>query len=79
MKLMNQWLASEEGTARYLKQFVHGYTKLDEYLDLIGHDVIERISRGPTSFLLDPYRQWIQTRATVEALLANTPQSRIAT
>lgn len=78
MKLMNQWLASEEGTARYLEQFVHSYTNLDEYLNLIGSEVIERLSNSPTSFLLDPYRPWIQPRAAIEALLANTPPTRSA-
>ncbi len=72
MKLMNQWLATEDGTARYLKQFVHSYTNLDDYLDLIGRDVIESINHGPTGFLLDPFRQWIQPRATIEAVLADT-------
>ncbi|TXT39677.1 MAG: glutaconate CoA-transferase subunit A [Comamonadaceae bacterium] len=79
MLLMNQWLATEEGTARYLEQFVHSYTNLDEYLNLIGSDVIEKLSHGPTSFLLDPYRRWIQPRAAIEALLANTPPTRSAT
>jgi glutaconate CoA-transferase subunit A len=79
MKLMNQWLATEEGTARYLEQFVHSYTTLDDYLDLIGRDVIEKISDGPTSFLLDPYRVWIQPRAAVEALLADAAQAGSAT
>jgi glutaconate CoA-transferase subunit A len=78
MKLMNQCLATEDGTARYLEQFVHSYSNLDEYLDLIGRDVIEKVSRSPTNFLLDPYRQWILPRAAVEALLADTPQPRSA-
>lgn len=70
MRLMNEWLASEEGTARYLEQFVHGYADLDDYLALIGPELIERLDNGPTRFLLDPYRQWIKPRAEVEALLA---------
>ncbi len=78
MKLMNQWLGSEEGTARYLEQFVHRYRTLDEYLDMIGPDVIEKISHGPTSFLLDPYRPWIQPRSVVEALLSESPAPRSA-
>ena len=75
MKLMNQWLGTEEGTERYLEQFVRGYADLDGYLDLIGHDVIEKIKHGPTSFLLDPYRHWIQARETVEALLEDSPSA----
>jgi glutaconate CoA-transferase subunit A len=71
MKLMNQWLATEEGTLRYLDKFVHGYSTHDTYLDLIGRDVIARLSQGPTNFLLDPYRQWIRPQADIDALLAN--------
>jgi glutaconate CoA-transferase subunit A len=78
MKLMNQWLATEEGTARYLEKFVHSYTNLDEYIDLIGPDVIQKINQGPTQFLLDPYRRWIQPRSAVEALLAQPAQNRSA-
>jgi len=70
MRLMNEWLATEEGTARYLEQFVHSYTDVDDYLDLIGRDVIEKLNDGPTRFLLDPYRQWIRSQSEIEALLA---------
>ncbi|MDD5472281.1 MAG: hypothetical protein PHP05_10250 [Sideroxydans sp.] len=72
MKLMNQWLATEDGTARYLQEFVHSYTDLDSYLDLIGRATLEKLNDGPTSFLLDPYRTWIQPRSAVEALLTTT-------
>jgi glutaconate CoA-transferase subunit A len=75
MKLMNQWLATEEGTAQYLEKFVFGYANLDEYLALIGADVIGKIDKGPTNFLLDPYRQWIQPRNVIQALLAQSSHS----
>ncbi|MDD5030658.1 MAG: hypothetical protein PHH58_14365, partial [Rhodoferax sp.] len=78
MKLMNQWLATEEGTQRYLQEFVHGYTDLDSYLDLIGRTTLEKLSHGPTRFLLDPYRQWLQPRSAVEALLQTPPPARSA-
>jgi glutaconate CoA-transferase subunit A len=72
-------LATEEGTARYLQEFVHSYSNLDEYLALIGHDTLEQLNQGPTSFLLDPYRQWIQPRSANEALLADNAPTRSAT
>ncbi|MFZ4538676.1 CoA transferase subunit A [Propionivibrio sp.] len=79
MRLMNEWLATEEGTARYLEKFVHSYTDIDDYLDLIGRDVIEKLNDGPTRFLLDPYRQWIRTQSEIEALLSlNTPERKAA-
>jgi glutaconate CoA-transferase subunit A len=78
MKLMNQWLATEEGTARYLEKYVHAYTNLDEYQDLIGRETIEKLNNGPTAFLLDPYRQWIQPRSAIEALLADNVSTKSA-
>jgi len=70
MQLMNQWLATEEGTQRYIAQFVQSYADLDGYLDMIGREHFERLENGPTRFLLDPYRQWIKPRADIEALIA---------
>lgn len=78
MRLMNQWLATEEGTARYLQEFVHSYTDLDSYLDLIGRATLEKLNDGPTNFLLDPYRTWIQPRSAVEALLTTASPARSA-
>jgi glutaconate CoA-transferase subunit A len=59
MKLMNLALATEDGTAAYLRDYVESYSDIDTYLDLIGRDKVASLSQGPTSFLLDPYRQWI--------------------
>jgi glutaconate CoA-transferase subunit A len=78
MRLMNEWLGSEDGTARYLEQFVHGYTDLDDYLALIGPELIERLEHGPTRFLLDPYRKWIKPRAEIEALIERNTTQRSA-
>lgn len=68
MKAMNQALASEAGTARYLDEFVFSYRNRDDYLDLIGRDLIEKLRNGPTAFLLDPYRKWILPEAEIDAL-----------
>ncbi|MEI7611170.1 MAG: CoA transferase, partial [Rhodospirillaceae bacterium] len=59
MKVMNKALATEEGTAAYIREFVDGYSDVASYLDLIGRDKIKALESGPTAFLLDPYRQWI--------------------
>ncbi len=59
MVFMNKALASEEGTASYIKRFVDDYDDVDSYLDLIGREKVENLSRSATSFLLDPYRRWI--------------------
>jgi glutaconate CoA-transferase subunit A len=70
MKAMNAALATVEGTARYLDEFVYSWRSRDEYLDLIGRDLIEQLRHGPTAFLLDPYRQWILSDAEIDALTA---------
>ncbi len=70
MKLMNEWLATEEGTFRYIDRYIFSYQTVDAYLNLIGQDVISKLEDSPTRFLLDPYRQWILNRAKVEQLQA---------
>jgi glutaconate CoA-transferase subunit A len=70
MKFMNKALASEQGTADYLRDYVESYSDIDSYLDLIGRDTIARLSNSATSFLLDPYRQWIKTPEQIAALTA---------
>jgi glutaconate CoA-transferase subunit A len=59
MKFMNKALATEEGTAAYISDFVEAYDDIRSYLDLIGRNKVETLSQGVTSFLLDPYRKWI--------------------
>jgi len=78
MRLMNEALATAEGTTRYIDEFVTSYGDLDGYLALIGHDVIQRLDNGPTRFLLDPYRRWIKSRAEIETLLTHNRDERKA-
>jgi glutaconate CoA-transferase subunit A len=59
MHFMNKALATEDGTAAYIKEFVDSYRDLDSYLDVIGRTKMDSLSRSVTSFLLDPYRRWI--------------------
>ncbi len=59
MTTMNKALASYEGTAAYLRDFVESYQDSASYLDMIGRDKVECLSHSTTSFLLDPYRQWL--------------------
>lgn len=70
MKFMNQALATEEGTYRYIQDYIFSYQTVDDYLDLIGQDTLTKLAATPSAFLLDPYRQWILPRQDVEALLA---------
>jgi glutaconate CoA-transferase subunit A len=59
MKLMNSALASAEGTAGYVRDFVEHYDGIDGYLDMIGRDKVADLGKTETAFLLDPYRKWI--------------------
>ncbi|MDR1708111.1 MAG: CoA transferase subunit A, partial [Candidatus Accumulibacter sp.] len=70
MRLMNERLGSEEGTASYLAEFVNGVETIDDYLERIGADVAAQLEKSSSSFLLDPYRKWIKPREDVESLLA---------
>lgn len=73
MKLMNQLLASEEGTFDYLARYVHSTSTRQAHLALIGEAKRSQLERGPSAFLLDPYRRWIHDGATVEGLEAASP------
>ena len=70
MKFMNKALATEEGTAAYVRDFVEAYDGIGSYLDLIGRKKVAALSQGVTSFLLDPYRQWILPPEEAAALQA---------
>ncbi|MDR2450529.1 MAG: CoA transferase subunit A [Candidatus Accumulibacter sp.] len=70
MRLMNERLASEEGTARYIDEFVTRTASLDDHLAAIGPETVERLQKSSSSFLLDPYRKWIKPREEVDSLLA---------
>jgi glutaconate CoA-transferase subunit A len=70
MKFMNKALATEEGTAAYIRDYVESYDSIDSYLDLIGREKVAALSQNVTSFLLDPYRKWIMTPDEVAALQA---------
>lgn len=72
MKLMNQALGSEQGTADYLRDFVFSWRDIESYLDLIGRERIEALRQTPNAFLLDPYRRWILPHAEAVAL---TPEA----
>lgn len=70
MRLMNKALATEEGTARYRRDFVDGYEDLDGYLTMIGAEKRAALSATATGFLLDPYRPWILPAEAVATLQA---------
>ncbi|MBV5271577.1 MAG: CoA transferase subunit A, partial [Afipia sp.] len=46
MHFMNKALATEDGTAAYIKEFVDSYRDLDSYLDVIGRTKMDSLSRS---------------------------------
>jgi glutaconate CoA-transferase subunit A len=72
MRLMNEALATPEGYARYRRDFIDTYQTLDEYLALIGPDMVEKLAATATGFLLHPYRRWLLSRADIDELLAES-------
>lgn len=71
MNLINDAVATADGTAAYIRDFVDSYYDIGSYLDLIGRDRIAALSNSTTSFLLDPYRRWILTPEQVRSLQDN--------
>lgn len=59
MKAMNKALATPEGTAAYIRDFVEPITDRDAFRALIGAEKIETLRRTSTAFLLDPFRRWL--------------------
>jgi glutaconate CoA-transferase subunit A len=70
MVFMNKALASEQGTADYIRDFVDNYSDIESYLDMIGREKVKALSASNSSFLLDPYRRWILTPEDVAGLTA---------
>lgn len=68
MRAMNAALATAEGTAAYVRDFVTSYHDVDSFLDMIGRDRLAELEQSTTSFLTDPYRKWILAPAEIAAL-----------
>lgn len=69
MNYMNNAFKTEEGYQEYKKKYIDSYNTIDEYLDMIGRDKIEKLSNTPTAFLMDPYRKWIKSDAEIKELM----------
>ncbi|ALK09369.1 CoA transferase subunit A [Blastochloris viridis] len=75
MKAMNAALATEEGTAAYLRDYVLGWSDLDDYLEMIGAETRKRLEATATGFLLDPFRRWILPDEEVADLMAREAEA----
>jgi glutaconate CoA-transferase subunit A len=71
MRTMNKALATPEGTAAYVRDFVESYDSVESYLDMIGRDKLAQLGKTATGFLLDPYRKWIMPPEAVARIQAS--------
>jgi glutaconate CoA-transferase subunit A len=71
MRALNKALATPEGTAAYIRDFVERYDSVESYLDMIGRDRLAQLGNTATGFLLDPYRKWIMPPETVARIQAS--------
>lgn len=69
MNEMNRLLASDEGCAKYIEEYIHSWQTHDDFISLIGQAKTEGLLNNVTSHLLDPYRQWIKSDDEVAALM----------
>jgi glutaconate CoA-transferase subunit A len=69
MKLLNDALRTAEGYNEYRRQFIDPVATPADLLRIIGVENAERLTKGPTSFLADPFRRWLLSDTTINALL----------
>lgn len=69
MLYMNEALKTEEGYLEYKRKYIDSYNTIDEYLDMIGRDKIEKLCNTPTAHLLDPFRKWIKSDEEIKELV----------
>lgn len=66
---MNDALKTEEGTKDYIEKYVSAYSTIDEYRAVIGSEKLALLSDSSTSFLMDPYRNYIKSEEEISELL----------
>lgn len=68
-KMMNKMLKTEEGTKEYVEKYVNSYDTIEEYLNVIGKEKIDEVTKTPTAFLMDPYRKWIKSDDQIKEMM----------
>lgn len=66
---LNSALKTEEGTQSYLEKYVYTESFAQNPSKLIGEEKILNLTKTPSAFLADPYRQWILSREEIENLI----------
>ncbi len=69
MFYMNKMLKTEEGTVEYIDKYVKSYSTPEEFLNVIGKEKVDQLSKSATNFLVDPYRKWIKSDAEIKELM----------
>ncbi len=68
--MMNKMLGTEEGTAEYMEKYVNSWSTQEEFLNVIGRDKVEKLSKNiTTSHLMDPFRKYIKSDDQVKKLM----------
>jgi glutaconate CoA-transferase subunit A len=75
MRDMNRALATPEGTAAYLRDYVRSYADIASYLDMIGPARLDKLAQTATGFLLDPYRRWLLPAEEIARIQESTHAS----
>jgi len=69
MMEMNRLLASDEGCAYYIENYINSWQTTDDFVSIVGKAKAEKLMKNVTSHLLDPYRKWIKKDAEIAALM----------
>ena len=69
MNEMNRLLASDEGTEKYIADYISGWQTHDEFLHVIGENKVKKLMHNVTSHLMDPYRKWLKTDDEIISLM----------
>lgn len=69
MYYMNNAMKTPEGFAEYKQKYIDSYDTVEEYLEVIGPEKIEKLQDTATKHLMDPYRKWIMSDEEIAGLI----------
>lgn len=72
-KMMNNMLASEEGTAEYMEKYVNSWSTQEEFLEVIGQEKVDKLSKNiSTAHLMEPFVKYLKSRDEVKRLMEDS-------
>jgi glutaconate CoA-transferase subunit A len=72
MNEMNLLLASDEGCAKYIDDYINSWRTHDDFIKVVGKTKAQKLMNNVTSHLLDPYRSWIKSDGEITELMAQS-------